>query len=488
MKAESSIGENFGLAHWMLDVARRVAKPAGSLSSDQVHDLRVALRRCRSIADGFRAIDPDKNWKKMRRQATALFDSLGALRDCHVMMEWVEKLGTEGDLVTAGLLAYLRQPEPALQRQVELSIESFDRKQWRSWARSLPRRAARLPAGSEIFQTLALEKLNAARRLQAQALKTHGAAPFHRLRIGLKKFRYVVENFLPRQHENWKDGLKHVQDLLGEIHDLDVLRPVVLKVSADQAPETRQHWEQMVEKERSARIVRYRERMSRKDSLWDLWRSALPRGRAARQASFKRLQAWSSFLDSDLQHSRRVARFAVRIHDELVRLGVLKGGHSNDRDLLRAAAVVHEVGRADGDKNHHKRTERMIDQLDRVPGWMPQDMMAMARIARYHRGALPEATRLRDVSQAQRHRIRFLAGILRLANALDDSHDGSIRRITLARSAGFVVLRAEGLRPQSAHGERIAGARHLLELSCGLPILVRPLATRRVKRRRLTSR
>src|SRR5262249_37595206 len=153
-----------------------------------------------------------------------------------------------------------------------------------------------------------------------------------------------------------------------------------------------------------------------------------------------------------------------------------------DRELLRAAAVVHEVGRANGDKNHHKKTERMIDQLDHVAGWMPQDMLAMARIARYHRGALPEAARLQDVAQTQRHRSRAMCAILRLANALDDAHDGSIRRIVIARSEGYIAIRAEGLRPQSALGERIAGARHLLEVTCGLPILVRPLASRRARR------
>ena len=483
MKADSSISESFGLAHWMLDVAKRVAKPAKSMKSDDVHDLRVALRRCRSMADGFRAIDPDKNWKKMRRQATALFDSLGALRDCHVMLEWVEKLGSEGDPIRESLFAHLRGPEPALQRQAELAIESFDRKQWRTWARFLPCRAARVRAGSEVFETLALEKLNAARRLHAQALKTRGAIAFHRLRIGLKKFRYVVENFLPRHHREWKSGLKQVQDLLGEIHDLDVLRPVVSRVSGDQDSEGRRRWEPMLETERNARIERYRELMSGEHSLWTVWRAGLPRGEAARQASLKRLQAWSSFNDSDLRHSRRVARFAVQIHDDFLRLGVLKAGHGNDRELLRAAAVVHEVGRANGNKNHHKRTERMIDQLDHVAGWVPQDMQAMARIARYHRGALPEAAGLQDVSKPQRNRIKLLAGILRLANALDDSHDGSIRRISIVKSEGFIAIRAEGLRLQSALAERIAGARHLLEVTCGLPIMVRPLASRRATRR-----
>jgi len=467
----------------MMEVPRQAAKAAAGFESEPVHDLRVALRRCRSMTDGFRAIDPDKSWKKMRRQATSLFDSLGALRDCHVLMEWVEKLGANSDPVTEMLLEHLRRQEPGLQTQAGDSIEAFDGKQWERWSHFLPRRAARLPAGSDVFQALALEKLNAARRLQVPALRTYGPVPFHRLRIGLKKFRYVVENFLPQQHAEWKDDLKQVQDLLGEIHDLDVLQGVVSQVCATAPAELRQRWDEMLANERRRRVERYRENMSGDNSLWNLWRSALPRGQAAREASVKRLQVWSSFLDSDQQHGRRVARFGVEIYDGLLRTGVIKRSHERDREILRAAAIVHEVGRSAGDKNHHKRTENMIDHLDRMAGWTSKDMRLMGRVARFHRGALPQAGKLHDLEAAQRYRVTLLAGILRLANALDSEHDGSIRRIAITKSNGFIVVGAEGLQGQGPQAERIAGARHLLEVTCRLPVLVRPLPKHRPRER-----
>ena len=99
----------------------------------------------------------------------------------------------------------------------------------------------------------------------------------------------------------------------------------------------------------------------------------------------------------------------------------------------------------------------------------------MASVARYHRGALPDVGKLRDVPFGQRHLIKLLAGILRLANALDAGHDGCIQRIKVGRSNGFIVVHAQGLRTDSALAERIAGARHLLEITCGLPVLVRPM-------------
>src|SRR5262249_15319726 len=156
-------------------------------------------------------------------QATQLFDSLGALRDCHVMMEGVEKLGPAGDPLTDNLLEHLRKQEATNINAAQAAIAEFDRKEWARWTHSLRARTGRLPRDSEVLRVLALEKLTAARRLQGLALKTQKNTTVHRLRITLKKFRYLVENFLPTLHEQWKDDLKQAQDLLGEIHDLDVL-------------------------------------------------------------------------------------------------------------------------------------------------------------------------------------------------------------------------------------------------------------------------
>lgn len=459
----------------MNEVPKDADRAADGFGNEAVHDLRVALRRCRSMADGFRAIDPHKDWKRMRRQATALFDACGALRDCHVIMEWAQKLGDADDPITQQLLDHFDGKEAELEQQATSAIDAFDRKQWQNWTNQLGQRARRLPVGSHVFQVLALEKFIAARRLEVPALKSGNEIAFHKLRIGLKKFRYVVENFLPQLNHEWKAGLKQVQDLLGEIHDLDVVRESVLSVCASADPAALQRWGEVIAAERLKRVQRYAELMSGENSLWRLWRSALPQGKAAREASLKRLQAWSAFMETDLQHSRRVARFALQIHDSLARFNLLKGVDKNSRELLKAAATVHEVGRSAGSKNHHKSTQRMVGNLDRIVGWTRQEVMAMASVARYHRGALPQAARLRDVPVAQRKIITLLAGILRLANALDDERDGQIQRIKVSQQANYIVIQAQGLRQDSMLAEKIAAARHLLEINCGVPVLVRTM-------------
>src|SRR5215467_9995924 len=81
-----------GLRYWMLRVLDECDRVCADFRADPVHDLRVALRRCRSLADGMIAMDPDPQWKAMKKAGKALFQRLGALRDVQIMMEWIEKL------------------------------------------------------------------------------------------------------------------------------------------------------------------------------------------------------------------------------------------------------------------------------------------------------------------------------------------------------------------------------------------------------------
>src|ERR1700726_2184964 len=89
-----------GLALWMERVLEECVRASLDFSADPVHDLRVALRRCRSIADGLRVIDPDPAWKEMKKAGKTLFRELGELRDAQVMEEWVAHLGAPDDPIT----------------------------------------------------------------------------------------------------------------------------------------------------------------------------------------------------------------------------------------------------------------------------------------------------------------------------------------------------------------------------------------------------
>lgn len=476
--ASSKPPRTTGLAFWMHGVLEECTLAAVDFAPGPVHDLRVALRRCRSIADGLRALDPDPSWKQMKKAAKGLFDHLGELRDVQVMEEWVARLGALDDPVTLALLQFLAGRESQLKQEAAQALLQFDEKDWRGWMASLPRRAARMRSGSPIFQHLALERYTAAYELHRLALRNRSQVAFHRLRIGLKRFRYIVENFLPAQHAAWSSDLKQLQDLLGEIHDLDVLWSTTLQINAFPDPDARSRWRNKILEERSRRTEEYREKMMGKTSLWVVWRNQLPHGQQVETLALSRLSLWASLLDPDFKHSQHVCRLALQLYDGLPST---PGTDSREeRTVLQLAALLHDVGLSRKHKAHHKTTQKLITRVSPPLGCSPEKLKMAAVVARYHRGALPRTGQkaMVGLTPDQRQTAIKLAAVLRLANAFDAGRNGRIERLACERKNGFLLIRAQAYNPRDRMAETIAGSRHLLETVYRRPVLIKPLRPR----------
>jgi len=487
-----------GLRAWMERVLVECDRAAIGFDADAVHDLRVALRRCRSLADGLMAIDPDSSWKDMKKAGKKLFQALGELRDMQVMQEWIEKLKDRedaegdrlsGDPVAIKLLNHVQGREALCKQQALKDLKQFDRKQWRQWARTLPQRASRVRPGSVVYLHLALEKWTSAHDLHKRALRTRSQVAWHELRIGIKRFRYTVENFLPRQHALWGDDLKELQDLLGEVHDLDVLWAMAVEILAFPDLESRSRWREKLNQERAKRIERYREKMVGQPSLWRVWRAELPSGPQLRAAAMSRLRVWAGYQDPDFPHSERVTQLALLLYDGLHNAGLVTTkpesldsvplGH-DWRAVLQAAALMHDVGKAKGAKNHEKNSYRMIRGLTPPLGWSARELELAAVVARYHGGPLPRprGKTMQLLNLPDRPIAMRLTGILRLANALDTRNgreNANALRLEVSSQDRFVLVRAAGYSALDRSAEDVAAGRHLLETVLRRPVLVRTL-------------
>jgi CHAD domain-containing protein len=500
LKKLPTVPKKSGLAFWMQRVIEECDRASIAFAPDPVHDLRVALRRCCSMADGVAAIDPDPAWKEMKKAGKRLFRRLGELRDVHVMQEWVHRLDSPDDPVTAPLLQSIAVRETPLQQEAVRALAEFDRKQWMRWSRSLPRRMARFRPGSLIFRHLALERWTAAHKLHRQALRSGSDTTYHRLRIGIKRFRYIVENFLPEQHAAWSDDLKHMQDVLGEVHDLDVLWPAALRASVFPDSDAQSRWQKRIAGERAQRIEAYHKMMAGKghdqdvldhdvveqDLLWQTWRSQLPDRTQIESAAMLRLKTWASLLDPDFKHSMHVTRLTLQLYDGLQAIGHAPPSMARERIILQTAALLHDVGRSKDEKGHHKTTYRMIRKLAPPLGWRAHDLLTASIAARYHRGALPRAGQksLLGLSLKQRQDVSRLAAILRLANAFDASRDQRVHRLQVVEGNDgnkILVIMAQGYSARDNQAEAIAAARHLLEIVYRRPVLVRPMKVSKLK-------
>jgi CHAD domain-containing protein len=486
-----------GLAYWAQRVLEECDKASEAFAADPVHDLRVAIRRCRSISDGFLSVDPDPAWKQMKRLAKPLFSSLGDLRDTQVMMEWVTKLAEPGDAVAASLMAALTEKETKLKVAAQESLASFDRAEWTSLNDHLAERTSTVPLEGLVFQHVALERWVDARELHRHALKNCSGVAYHQLRVGIKRFRYTVENFLPARHEKWSKDLRDLQDALGEVHDFDVLRGI-MRAHPEIQPQDRARWQERILEERQKRLDLYRQKMLGNRSLWKVWRADLPMGQQLQQAGLEKLRTWAAFLAPDTAHSLLVTQIALQLFDGISQCGTLQLS-ARQREILEAAAILHEIGR---DKSgsargggHQKRGYRRTVKLKPPLGWSEEDMLCVAGLVRHHRGALPKSTdsSFAGLDAGRRAEIMPLLGILRLANAFDENHDHSVTGIKVEEHKGSLLVMAEGLQLLSATAERVARARYLLETLCRCAIMVRPQtkkaspAVRRARSRRETA-
>jgi CHAD domain-containing protein len=265
--------KNAGLEVWMDRVLERADQVRDNWDVDNIHDLRVALRRCRTIADALNEVNPRPGWRKVKRASRDMFHELGDLRDAQVLYSRVKKLGPAGDPVRKRLLRLLSRAEQKHRESAEKALDDFDRREWKKLTRKLISKSRFFPLHSVVYQRLALTRLNEAVEMYQQARRRRSSVAWHRLRIGVKNFRYLVENFLPQRYESWSDDLKRMQDLLGDVHDLDVLRQHVRRYAAKLSPALVAEWVERIDRERKTYLQEFLARTSGPESPWLIWRA-----------------------------------------------------------------------------------------------------------------------------------------------------------------------------------------------------------------------
>jgi len=142
----------------------------------------------------------------------------------------------------------------------------------------------------------------------------------------------------------------------------------------------------------------------------------------------------------DEAHSVHVARLAGQLFDQL---SSMHGLGARDRRLLIAAAVLHDIGDFVSLKGHHKHSLYLISRSE-LSGFSPGEMFLVANIARYHRKGAPSVrhAEFAFLTNADRERVRRLAAILRIADALDKEHREKIQRIEVRHRDGRIEIAA----------------------------------------------
>ncbi len=138
-------------------------------------------------------------------------------------------------------------------------------------------------------------------------------------------------------------------------------------------------------------------------------------------------------------HAYQVTKLALVIFDKT--RGLIHNLGDNERDLLEAGSLLHDIGYYICAKGHNKNSYKLIEQ-EFLPGFSDREKEIIGNIARYHRGKLPKRTHTcyAPLSENDKALVNKLSAFTRLADALDRSHCSVIEDIDFIHDAFYRSL------------------------------------------------
>ncbi|MGB7248982.1 MAG: Ppx/GppA phosphatase family protein [Phormidesmis sp.] len=183
---------------------------------------------------------------------------------------------------------------------------------------------------------------------------------------------------------------------------------------------------------REGMILDYIERNSQDVSAFPLDQDL--RHRKAAQLVYKNGADW--------ERNRHIAGLALQLFDQtqaLHQYGAL------ERDVVEYAALLHNIGQHISYKGYHKNSRYILERAD-PRGFTDEEMLLIGHVARYHRKAVPKTKhkKFKRLNDTHRQIVRVLAGLLRIAVALDRTQNQLVEAIACDIQAESLKITASG--------------------------------------------
>jgi CHAD domain-containing protein len=226
--------------------AANVQGTLDDLDTEFLHDLRVSVRRARSVLRELKGVHPPQPWAKLRTELKWVQTVTGPLRDLDVqLLEWDEVAGDRADELTPlrALLERRRATELARVRRA-LNSKRFAAamEAWRALAATPPGEAADdRPRAALPIDAVAADRIRKVyRRMVRDGARIDDDSAdedLHELRKRGKELRYLLELFgslFPNDVvKPTVRALKDLQDVLGRFQDRSV-QTTALRADAEE--------------------------------------------------------------------------------------------------------------------------------------------------------------------------------------------------------------------------------------------------------------
>ena len=141
-------------------------------------------------------------------------------------------------------------------------------------------------------------------------------------------------------------------------------------------------------------------------------------------------------------HAFHVKKLSSDIFDQTK--GLLHNYTDKEKELLEAAAILHDIGSLVTHNDHHKHSYYLIRHSGLL-GFNDEEVELIANIARYHRQNNPKDTHLNFQNLPREHKkiVKELSSILRIAEGLDKGHKCAIKDIEISQNSNKSKLKCK---------------------------------------------
>jgi exopolyphosphatase/guanosine-5'-triphosphate,3'-diphosphate pyrophosphatase len=144
-----------------------------------------------------------------------------------------------------------------------------------------------------------------------------------------------------------------------------------------------------------------------------------------RQASVENLATQYGAADG---HAKQVARIALTLWDGLGEAG-RHPADADERELLTAAAALHDIGMSIDYDDHHKHSRYLVLSAG-LPGFSPRETALIGQICRYHRKGSPSLGEHTGLARkGDQELLERCSATLRIAEQLERARDQAVDEV-----------------------------------------------------------
>ncbi|MFA6074676.1 MAG: CHAD domain-containing protein [Negativicutes bacterium] len=212
-------------AGWFLQIGVSLKKALATkkLNADDIHDIRVAARKIKTLAQDFKDIYPNKCWR-VSNTAAHVLQKLSTQRDNQLFVQFIRQVAKVNNAAfDKRIIAELSEKSCFPKK---LRTKFFRRLQ--QCQRVLQKTVVNNSSGSYFEKHR--EKLE---QLIEKYLGDYDDNRLHEIRIAAKKLRYNLECFGAKDQE-WLKKAISIQEAAGEFHDLMIFENKLTAVNLEE--------------------------------------------------------------------------------------------------------------------------------------------------------------------------------------------------------------------------------------------------------------